>query len=195
MLEIFQIWLHAWTNVQITCSRTPNASSMEPASAGTLWPEFGPRWDQDLTKRKQVMSGSWVTHEWFMSGQWVWVMIGSWIACLSNMHIFKSTARGTRNQVGIEFAQPSWVCNKNSSWVSAVSLFMSGQWKNTASVDRTKKCLWVAAVSWKTFMSGPGDFFFHEWKLLGWFRHVFMSRNNIKVPGERVCVPKIGSGS
>ena len=41
------------------------------ASAGTLWPELGPRWDQDLTlaKWKLFMSGSCVAHEWFMSGQ------------------------------------------------------------------------------------------------------------------------------
>ena len=77
-------------------------------------------------------NNSWVVHEWLMSGSWVdneWVMIDSWTACLSRKHMFKSTAWGTRNQVGIVFAQPSWVCNKNSSWVSAVSLFMSGQWK------------------------------------------------------------------
>ena len=118
-----------------------------------------PRWDQDLTKWKQFMSGSRVTHEWLMSGQWMWVMIGSWIACLSNMHIFKSTARGTRNQVGIEFAQPSWVCNKNSSWVSAVSLFMSGQWKKHSERRSGEKMFMSGCSFVKNFHEQPKGFF------------------------------------
>ena len=106
------------------------------------------------------------THEWLRAGSWVdneSIRSSSRVAFLTNENMFKSPAQerpspetswGTWNQIGIAFAQPSWVCNESSSWVSAVSLFMSGQWKNTASVDRTKKCSWVAAVSWKTFMSG-----------------------------------------
>ena len=142
-------------------------------------------------KNQKLMSGSWEVQERFRAVSWVdneSIMNNSRVACLTNENMFKSPAQVR------PFPETSWG-NMKSNRHCIRPAFMSVQWKlfmskrgfivhewtvKKHSERRSDEKMFMSGCSFvKNFHEQPrGFFFFHEWRLPGWFWQAFMSRDN-----------------